>query len=26
LADGQQAFDDIRAGTVASPKIILKPN
>ncbi len=26
LADGQQAFDDIRAGTVASPKLILKPN
>jgi threonine dehydrogenase-like Zn-dependent dehydrogenase len=26
LADGQSAFEDIRAGTVAAPKIILKPN
>ena len=25
LADGQQAFDDILAGKVASPKIILRP-
>lgn len=26
LADGQQAFDDIRAGRVAAPKIILEPD
>lgn len=26
LADGQQAFQDILNGTVASPKLILKPN
>ena len=25
LADGQQAFRDIRSGTVAAPKIILLP-
>lgn len=25
LADGQQAFDDIRSGNAASPKIILEP-
>jgi threonine dehydrogenase-like Zn-dependent dehydrogenase len=25
LSDGQRAFDDIRAGTVAAPKIILEP-
>jgi L-iditol 2-dehydrogenase len=25
LADGQQAFADIRAGVVAAPKIILRP-
>ena len=26
LSDGQQAFADIRAGKVASPKIILTPH
>lgn len=26
LADGQEAFEAIRAGTIAHPKIVLKPN